>query len=116
MLIEPIKKHIELVAKYVGSQSNDWLKIKKELVNNLKQEYRHHFSRRHKTSKKQIINDFEKEVMAYWKQITGITLTIDDSLLHKQEDERPPKHWAIFKINEERSRQKREREKKSTIK
>lgn len=114
MIIEPIKEKIDLISKYIGTSTNEWVRVKVELVNLLPVKHRKLFSRRHKTSKKLFINPLEQEIIEYWKTITGVDLYIDPERLHKPEDERPLRGWAIFKRNEERHRLKNERLQKAS--
>jgi len=104
LLTKDIKNKIQFVASYIEDSTNDWFRIKKELINCLPIEERHNFSRRHKTSKKFFINDFDNSVINYWEQITGVVLFIDKTRLHKTEDERPPRYWALMEYNEKRKK------------
>lgn len=101
--IDPkILEKLEYVSKYVGTETNDWIRVKKELLNTISPKLRSHFSRRHKTSKKHFLNDFEKELIKIWYGLTGVQLKIEDSRLHQASDERPPRYWALMELNKQR--------------
>lgn len=102
MLPEEIVQQIKYVANYVGTETTDWFAIKKEILGGLRPKTRSFFSRRHKTSKKHFINNNELEIMGFWKELTGTTLVVDEARLHKKEDERPPRSWALMEINKQR--------------
>lgn len=51
--------------------TDDWLTLKRALVNVLPPAVRGKFSRRHPITKKQMTNDFEREVAARWSELTG---------------------------------------------
>jgi hypothetical protein len=93
---------IEYAAKYIGSSTDDWFRVKKELLGSFSPKERALLSRRHKTSKKHFLNDFEAELITTWKGFTGVQLKVDETKLHKPEDERPPRHWALMQLNKQR--------------
>lgn len=99
-----ILEKVQYVAEYVGTATSDWLRVKKELLGVLAPKDRSFLSRRHKTSKKHFLNDFENELIKVWKQITGVDLTIAADKLHKPEDERPPRYWALMELNKQRQK------------
>jgi len=103
---EILIEKIDYVASYVGNTSNDWFRIKKELINCFPIQYRNLFSRRHKTSKKFFINDFDKTIINYLETKLNTKLFIDENKLHKPEDERPPRYWGLMKYNKERTERK----------
>ena len=91
------------VADYVGDSSNDWLRVKQELVHLAnKLELTGVFGKRHHTTKKVIINDLDREVMAFWKELTGVDLVCDESRVHDPSCVIKPKGWAIKERNEQR--------------
>jgi hypothetical protein len=100
----PILDKLRYVARYVGEES-DWIRVKKELLSVLAPKNRSLFSRRHKTSKKHFLNDFEKELIKTWKDMTGVELKIEESRLHKPSDERPPRYWALMQLNKHRQQE-----------
>jgi len=72
-----ILEKINFVSTYV-SDIDDWIIIKKELLKQLPPKLRMLFSRRDEKTKKHSLNMFEKEIIDYWKRLTGITLIIKD--------------------------------------
>jgi len=72
-----ILEKINFVSTYV-SDIDDWIIIKKELLKQLPPNLRMLFSRRDEKTKKHSLNIFEKDVIEYWKRLTGITLIIKD--------------------------------------
>ena len=96
-LSDILKEKIEYVASYVQSSCIDWFKIKQEIIRSLPGYMRKKtgFSKRHKNTKKMIINDFDREVIKYWEEITGLRLFIDESKLHNPEWIHRPKGWAL---------------------
>lgn len=97
-----ILEKVQYVAKYVGNETTEWLRVKKEILAICAPKERAMFSRRHKTSKKHFLNDFERELIKTWKQLTGIDLTVDTDKLHTSQDERPPRYWALMELNKKR--------------
>jgi len=95
-------EYIDYVIQYVGTFSNDWFTIKKEIVNCYPRKERTKFSRRHYSTKLFFINDFEKEIIKYWKEKTGIQLFIDEKKLHPTSWKRNPKGWGLLIYNEKR--------------
>ena len=55
---------------------DDWVTIKKEVMKLLPSRIRSSFSRRHPITKEQQTNNFELELINYYKEITGIELVI----------------------------------------
>ena len=104
-LIEKLK----YLHKYVGNETNDWFRIKRELLNLLPYQYRAFFSKRHYVSHKFFINDLEKDLIKTWKEIAGFDLQIDDSRLHKLSDERMPKYWGLMQLNKKRQQMAQEK-------
>lgn len=81
MIPDDIKERIDFVISFVETSLVDWIPIKMQIVSSLKKEQRSIFSSRHQRTKKIHINDFEREIMAYWKEQTGITPIINPSKL-----------------------------------
>lgn len=106
-LTETDIQYIDYVIEYVGTFSNDWFTIKKEIINCYPREQRIKFSRRHYSTKLFFINDFEKEIMKYWKERTGVELFIDDKKLHPTSWKRNPKGWGLLIYNEKRKNTKK---------
>lgn len=102
MLTDYMKYRIQFVADYVGNECCDWVRIKREILNSLENEERHLFSKRHNSSKKQIINSFDQEVIHYWKTLTGQDLVVDDEMLHDPSTVFKKKGWGIQEYNRKR--------------
>lgn len=105
-LSNDLKKQLDFLVSYIGDSTDNWIKVKVELINSLPFKKRKGFSKRHKSSKKYFINKKENLIIDYWFQKTGIKLLIDESLLHKLEDERPPKNWGLMLYNQKRKEAK----------
>lgn len=106
MIPNELKEIIDYVIDYASESSNDWFLIKKELVNLFPPKERSRFSRRHYSTKKQLINEFDREVIAYWEKETGQKLFIDESKLHPSSWKQRPKGWGLAAYNERRRKQK----------
>jgi len=104
MLEKKVKDIIDYAAEYIEDTTSDWFRVKKEIVNLLPPVNRSLFSRRHYSTKKQMINEFEREVMEYWYKKTGVRLVIDKNKLHDINWIQKPKGWALKKINEQRKK------------
>jgi hypothetical protein len=103
-----LKEIIDYVISYVEDATDDWFRIKLEIINNCPAEYRRLFSRRHYSTKKHILNSFDWEVINYWQEKTGIKLKIDPAKLHPENYVHTPNGWRLIENNEQR---KKEREK-----
>lgn len=106
MIPEHLTTLIDYVYEYVGNMSNDWFSIKKELLNNFPPKDRSRFSRRHFSTKKHILNDFDLEVIKYWEEKSGRKLIIDKEKLHPEDWVQKSKGWGIREYNEQRQRKK----------
>jgi len=102
-----IKTKIAFVAKYIGTATNDWLVIKRHLINAFNSDDRNLFSCRHPCTKKQIINDFDQWVMNYWKETTGVEVFLDPHKIHDPNWIHKPKGWKLRQINNERKNKSR---------
>lgn len=103
MLSKQLKEKIEWTILYVGNECDDWLRIKMEIINNTTNDERVKFSRRHQNSWKQIVNDFDKEVMDYWYKRTGVKLVIPKEKLHDESIIYQPKNWGLMLFNQRRA-------------
>jgi len=103
---EKMLEIIDYAIGYIGTESLDWFKIKRELVNLTPPRDRSLFSRRHYSTKKHILNLFDKQVINYWEQTLGVKLWIDPDKLHPENWVQKPHGWAIREINEQRQRSK----------
>lgn len=102
---DKLKEIIEYAADYIGDSTDDWFRVKKELVNLFPPKQRSKFSRRHYSTKLHSINEFEMAVMNYWKNATGVELQVDENRLHDPNWEQKPRGWGLRKFNDERRRQ-----------
>lgn len=109
MIPNELKEIIDYVIDYASESSNDWFQIKKELVNLFPPKERSRFSRRHYSTKKQLINDFDRAVMKYWESQTGQKLFIDDTKLHPKSWKKQPRGWGLAAYNDKRHKQKKTR-------
>jgi len=75
---------INYVLQY-ASKSEDWLAVKKEILWILPNRYRKYFGRRHQTTRKNTLNDFDQLVIDYWHSETGKMLKIADNQRHDPE-------------------------------
>lgn len=105
---EYLKERINYVARYVGDSTTDWLVVKKQLFLNFPNKGRKLFSKRHACTKKQIPNKFDKLVMNYWKELTGVDLVLHESKLHDKNWTHKKKGWALQVFNEKRRSLKNE--------
>ena len=102
-----VKDLIDYVAEYVSDETNEWFVVKPQLVNIFPPRLRSLFTRRHYSTKKHSVNDFEYLVMEYWKLKTGNRLLIDKTRLHDDNWKPRPKGWGLKKFNEDRRKQKK---------
>ena len=70
-----IKEAFEFVASY-ESECDDWIEIKKEVMKLLPSNLRKRFSRRDQKTKNHHLNNFEKEMINYYHELTGIKLVL----------------------------------------
>lgn len=110
MIPDSLKQIIDYAAEYIEDSTDDWFEVKKQLVNLFPPKQRSCFSRRHFSTKKHTINEFEQEVMAYWKAKTGVELEIDESRLHDPNWKQRPRGWGLQRYNEQRRREKAAKE------
>jgi len=65
----------KFVSEYVGD-CDDWVSVKKQVLLNLPPTLRKNFSTRDPKTKEQWLNDFEKELIIYYRGLTGIELVL----------------------------------------
>jgi len=70
-----IIEQIHEVASYVGD-CDDWVTVKKEIMRGIPSTLRSKFSRRHPITKEQQPNDFDREVINYYREVTGVELRV----------------------------------------
>ncbi len=92
---DKLKQRIEYVADYIGTETNDWLLIKPHLIRAFSSDTRKLFSLRHPCTKKQIPNNFDRMVMEFWKELTGIEPIIKEINLHPENWVHKKKGWAL---------------------
>ena len=73
--LELILEKVGFVSEYVGS-CDDWVTVKKQTMLNLPPRLRKNFSTRDPKTKEQWLNDFEKELIIYYRDLTGIELLL----------------------------------------
>jgi len=73
--IEKIYESFGFVSSYAGD-CDDWVAIKKQVLLNLPPKLRKNFSTRDPKTKEQWLNEFEKEMITYYKDLTGIKLVL----------------------------------------
>ena len=72
---ERIKEFFKEVSVYAGD-CDDWVEIKKEVMKYLSAPVKSNFSRRHPVTKNHTLNQFEEEMINYYKELTGILLVV----------------------------------------
>lgn len=75
MIPEKIKAQIDYVAGY-AYDCDDWVEIKKQIMLGLPSDLRKLFSTRDQKTKEQILNDFDRKVISYYKEKTGVSLVL----------------------------------------
>ncbi|HAI41779.1 MAG TPA: hypothetical protein DCM40_28525 [Maribacter sp.] len=70
-----IFEEVRFVSSYTGS-CDDWVTVKKEVMKGLPPRLRKNFSTRDPKTKEQSLNNFEKSIINYYKQISGIDLIL----------------------------------------
>lgn len=98
---------IDYTIEFVDGASNNWFRIKSHIANQFPSKERSRFSRRHYSTKKHILNSFDREVIKYWETKTGTKLWIDPEKLHPEDWEQKPRGWRLFEINDERRQLKK---------
>jgi len=67
-----------------ASEISEWKVLKRELLNSLPVEKRRLFSKRDQKTKKQNFNEFEKNILDLWQELTNTTLIITKDEKQKQ--------------------------------
>ena len=73
--LDKIFDTLEEVALYVG-QCDDWVTVKKQILLNLPPRLRKVFSTRDPKTKEQSLNEFEKDLIIYYKQAFNVDLVL----------------------------------------
>lgn len=97
VLSEYLKAHVRYVAAYIGTASDSWPVIKKHIVVSIDGRKRRGlgFSQRHRCTKKLVLNEFDKAVMNYWHELTGVLPVIPPEMFHDPHWVQRPKGWAL---------------------
>ena len=103
-----VKSKIIFVAKYIGTTTNNWLVIKRHLINAFNSNDRNLFSARHPCTKKQVVNEFDKMVMEFWKETTGVEVYLDPDKIHDPNWIHKPRGWRLRQINDERRNKRKQ--------
>jgi len=85
MIPRKIIVQIHEVSSYAGS-CDDWVTIKKEILKGIPSCLRKKFSRRNSLTKEQEPNDFDRDVINYYREYTGIELKIRPLAERKKEN------------------------------
>ena len=72
---ERILEEVRFVSTYV-TDCDDWVTVKKEIMKGLPPKLRKNFSTRDPKTKEQNLNKFEKNIINYYKEITGVGLIL----------------------------------------
>lgn len=108
---EEYKVVLQLMAEYIGNETNDWITIKSELRKLVSKNKGKLLSTRHYVTFLQIPNEFDYLIMDYWEYLTGIKLIIPKEKLHSESGWIwRPKNWGLMEFNKKKSEEKRERE------
>ena len=99
-----LKDRIDEVIGYVADTTDDYLLVKRQLINNFPSSSRSLFSARHPCTKKHELNDFDLAVIEYWLTQTGVQLKIPPEKLHDPTWKHRKKGWALTLLNQERTR------------
>jgi len=100
------KELIDYVYDYVDNTTNDWFTIKTQLVQTFPPKERKLFAKRHFSTKKRMINNFDREIIVYWEDKSGSKLVINQEQLHPDSWVQKPVGWALKVINEEKRKNK----------
>ena len=73
--MEKILEQIRFISSYVGD-CDDWVTVKKQVLLNLAPRLRKNFSTRNPKTKEQWLNNFEKELINYYRDVTGVNLVL----------------------------------------
>lgn len=99
---ESLKEIIDVVIADIDKTCVDWFLIKKTLVNRFPPKERSRFSRRHNSSKKHLLNEFDHKVINYWESQTGTKLVLEPSKLHPTIWNPKSRGWGLIVYNESR--------------
>jgi hypothetical protein len=101
-LSDYMKEKLKLLSTLMTNQ-NDWFEIKNAIFYMISNEERKKFSKRHKSTKKLFISDYDLLVIKYIESLTGKTLYINEERLHRSDEWTHKSHgWAVREANEKR--------------
>ena len=95
-------RRVDEVIGFIGDTTQNYLKVKMQIINNFPNSGRNLFSRRHSSTKKHKLNEFDRAIITYWKSKTGIKLEVEPTMLHDPDWEHRKKGWGLVLFNEER--------------
>ena len=75
MIPDRIIEQIEFVASYTEG-CDDWVTIKKQIMRGIPSHLRKNFSTRDPITKEQRLNQFESQVINYYRDLTGTSLVL----------------------------------------
>lgn len=104
MISDNLRKRILEAILFVGNEIDDFIVVKRELINLMPRSERKMFSKRHWTTKKHVLNDLEKEIIEFWEQETGVKLKLYPEKAHPENWEQKKVGWGLSLINKERQR------------
>lgn len=110
LLTEDMKHRIDSVIEYIGTSTDNWLTVKYKLIRAFSYHQNGLFSCVNVHTRKQELNDFDKEVIEYWREKTGISLGLRPDQIHDPNYVYVPRVFAFAAHNERRRQAKRERE------
>ena len=75
MIPDRIIEQIDFVASY-AEDCDDWVTIKKQIMRGIPSQLRKNFSTRDPLTKEQSLNQFEQQVINYYRDLTGTSLVL----------------------------------------
>lgn len=77
MLPAKVEKATRLAAKWVKNLTDDWVVVKREILDELDNDTKRLFTRRDEKTKEILaLNEMELELVTYWKELTGVELRL----------------------------------------
>lgn len=107
-LTTELQKYIEDVIHIVGKETEEFLMVKKVLLNYLPNKLRKLFSKRHPQTKKHKLNSLENELILFWQEKTGVLLKIPEDSLHPDSWVAKPKGWKLSLIKKNKKNKENE--------
>lgn len=75
MIPDRIREQVEFVSSYMDTM-DDWVSVKKQIMFGIPSELRRNFSTRDPKTKEQWLNNFERELINYYHDLTGVKLVL----------------------------------------